>query len=88
MSKKREEAVLICMPAPKVGEPLILADNVLDTCGCGARVQRRPHKPKGVRIVCLACLEKRGVRPGDELAMTGRSALELLTYFGARGRAN
>jgi hypothetical protein len=84
MSKKRDETVLICMPAPKVGEPLILADNVLDVCGCGASVQRRPHTPTGARIVCVGCLEKRGVQPGDELVITPRSVIELATYFGAR----
>jgi hypothetical protein len=75
---------LVCMLAPKAGEPLILADNVLDVCGCGARVQRRPHTPKGVRIVCVGCLAKRGVQPGDEVFVTPRSLLELATYFGAR----
>jgi hypothetical protein len=83
-----DDVALVCMLAPKAGEPLILADNVLDVCGCGASVQRRPHTPKGARIVCVGCLAKRGVQPGDELCVTKRSVLELITYFGARGKAN
>lgn len=79
--------LLVCIRAPIPGAPLYLADNVLDACGsCGATVQRRPHTPKA-EIMCVHCFLKREMQPGETVAVTDKTLLELAALM-AKGEAN
>jgi hypothetical protein len=80
-----DDAVLVCILAP-AGEQLLLADNVLDACTCGARVQRRPHTPPAT-IMCMPCFEKL-VCPSERIAVTKETLRDLAIFFGATGRPN
>jgi hypothetical protein len=46
--------VVVCM---RLTAPLILPDNIIGICAeCGCKVQLRPHVPKILRVVCVACV--------------------------------
>jgi hypothetical protein len=46
--------VVVCM---RLTVPPLTPDNIIDICAeCGCKVQLRPHVPKILRIVCVACV--------------------------------
>jgi hypothetical protein len=84
-----DAAVLVCS---RLTTPLIFADNERGVCAeCGRAIQFRPHAPRHMQRVCMACALPRmeaGAAKGElEVTVTPTTVAEV-ALFCARAKGN